>query len=531
MEVAFIKIFNMSVVSIWLILAVIILRMLLKNAPKWIRCVMWAMVDVRLVVPFSFESSFSVIPNAQEFNEASYSSTSYISSGAGEGSVFLNNSAVRAEGASLSVIGIISLVWFVGVVIMLAYMLISYVKLSKTVRERIKVEDNIWICDRIKTPFVLGIFRPKIYLLPSMSNNEKEYVIAHEKTHLKRLDNIWKPLGFILLSIHWFNPLCWIAYWLFNKDIELACDEKVVKELDLKGKKDYSTALLMCSSESHTVSVCPLAFGENNIKHRIKSVLGYKKPALRVIVISFAACAAVAASFMTDPLSTKAASTIINGLNSDIAGRLPVKLNADDISKLELNKIYSMILNATESDNLDKEFASSIEKIELNEQNKEILVYIKNLDENKQDWFEKNICDTPYVVFVSVKDENKEKPTEPPVQDETQSVTDAVAGDVSDESYYEEDYSDSSYADDSDSYYDDYSDYSDDGVYSDNSDNSDIVAIVPITPFEPDYDYYNNLMNDGSTTGAGSSNGFGLSADTTQKYASDDLWHDTQWDY
>lgn len=525
MEVAFIKIFNMSVVSIWLILAVIILRMLLKNAPKWIRCVMWAMVDVRLVVPFSFESSFSVIPNAQEFNEASYSSTSYISSGAGEGSVFLNNSAVRAEGASLSVIGIISLVWFVGVVIMLAYMLISYVKLSRTVRERIKVEDNIWICDRIKTPFVLGIFRPKIYLLPSMSNNEKEYVIAHEKTHLKRLDNIWKPLGFILLSIHWFNPLCWIAYWLFNKDIELACDEKVVKELDLKGKKDYSTALLMCSSESHTVSVCPLAFGENDVKHRIKSVLGYKKPALRVIVISFAACAAVAVSFMTDPLSTKAASTIINGLNSDIAGRLPVKLNADDISKLELEKIYSLIADSLEADNMNRK---QIEKVVLDEENSEILVYIKNLDDSKKKWFQENICDTPYVVFENVEEEIKQKTeTTVPVPQETEPSTEYATNNEPDSDYAADNYSDD--IDDSYySYYDnDYGDSSDNSDYSDDSDNgnnSGSVSVVPIQPFELEHDIsaeeaYREVREQIERS---------VSQDD---YSDNGIWRDTQWNY
>ena len=418
---------------------------------------------------------------------------------------------------------------------MLIYMLASYISLSRRVRERIRLRDNIWICDRIKSPFVLGIFRPQIYILSEMSENEVEYVVAHEKTHLKRLDNIWKPLGFVLLCVHWFNPLCWVAYWLFNKDIELACDEKVVSGLDAKGKKEYSTALLMCSTARYSISACPLAFGENNIKQRIKNVLSYKKPAFSVIVIAFAACAAVAISFMTDPLSTKAVSTVLNGLNSDVAGGLPVKLSADNISDLELNKVYSLISNAIESDNLDREFADSIEKVELNEQNKEILVYIKNLDESKQNWFERNICDTPYVVFVAVKDESKEKPAEPAVEDETQPVTDAVTDDSSDSSYYEDDYYDNSYADDYSDYgysynsYDDYSDYSSDSGYSDSSDNSDnsgSVAIVPITPFEPDYDYYNNLMNDGYE----SSHEISLDVPVSDWDASE-VWRYTQWDH
>lgn len=538
MDEIFVKIFNMSFVSLWLILAVIILRLLLRKSPKWIRCVLWAMVAVRLIIPFSFESGFSLVPNAQTLNESSYSSTAYISSDIGDVAENLSDdSAQQAENTFPNILEIASLVWAAGAVIMLLYMLISYVILSRRLRERIKLRDNIWICDRIKSPFVFGIIRPQIYLLSSMSEEERNYVIAHETTHLKRLDHIWKPLGFLLLCIHWFNPFCWLAYWLFNKDIELACDESVIRALDAKGKKEYSTALLMCSSVRHSVSACPLAFGENNIKQRIKSILDYKKPAVRVIVIAFAACFAVAVSFMTDPLSAKSVSNIINALDSK-GSVMPVKLDGKNISDLELNKVYSLISEALENDNLNSEYRNSIEKTEMDETNKEILVYVKNLDESKQEWFEGNICNTPYVVYVNVEEKIKEKPTEPVLQDETQPVTDEAVTDTQDNSY--DDYSDYDYSDDgysdysdySDSY-DDYSDYSDDSGYSDSSDNSSGLKIVPITPFEPDYDKYNNLMNDGYTGGAGSHTGFGLLADDTQtnKYTSvDDIWPETQWD-
>lgn len=503
MDEVFIKIFNMSLVSLWLILAVIILRLFLKKSPKWIRCVLWAMVAVRLIVPFSFESGFSLVPNAQALNESSYSSTSYISSDIGDVMENLSADSVeQTENTFPDILAIASFVWAAGAVIMFLYMLLSYVILARRLRERIKLRDNIWICDRIKSPFVFGIFKPQIYLLSSMSEEESKYVIAHENTHLKRLDHIWKPLGFLLLCIHWFNPFCWLAYWLFNKDIELACDESVIRELDAKGKKGYSTALLMCSSVRHSASACPLAFGENNIKQRIKCILDYKKPAVRVIVITFAACIAVAASFMTDPLSAKSASNILKALDSE-GSVMPVKLNDTVISDLELNKVYSLISEALESDNLDSGYRENIEKIELDETNKEILIYIKNLDESKQEWFENNICDTPYVVCVNVKDEIKEEVTEPELQDETQPVTDEVANDTQDNSYYG-DYSDYDYSDDS---YDDYSDYgySDEGYsdysdysdsyddYSDYSDDSDSVGndsisegirILGITPFE-----------------------------------------------
>lgn len=539
MDEIFIKIFNMSLVSLWLILAVIILRLFLKKSPKWIRCVLWAMVAVRLIVPFSFESGFSLVPNAQALNESSYSSTSYISSDIGDVMENLSADSVeQTENTFPDILAIASFVWAAGAVIMFLYMLLSYVILARRLRERIKLRDNIWICDRIKSPFVFGIFKPQIYLLSSMSEEERKYVIAHENTHLKRLDHIWKPLGFLLLCIHWFNPFCWLAYWLFNKDIELACDESVIRELDAKGKKGYSTALLMCSSVRHSASACPLAFGENNIKQRIKCILDYKKPAVRVIVITFAACIAVAVSFMTDPLSAKSASNILKALDSE-GSVMPVKLNDTVISDLELNKVYSLISEALESDNLDSGYRENIEKIELDETNKEILIYIKNLDESEQEWFENNICDTPYVVYVNVEEKAKEKPTEPALQEETRPVTDEVITDTQDNSY--DDYSDYDYSDDSyddysdydysDNSYDDYSDYSDDSGYSGNSDNSSGLNFVPITPYEPDYDYYfeKYKINDGY----GSSKELSLTVGDTQtnKYTSvDDIWPETQWD-
>lgn len=529
MESVFVRIFNMSIVASWLILAVIILRLILKKAPKRIRYVMWAMVGVRLALPFSFESGFSLVPNAQRLNEASGSSTTYIGSHTGE------SLTANAQSTSVDALSVISIVWAVGAALMLVYMIASFLSLSKMVRERIRLRDNIWLCDRIQSPFVLGVFRPQIYLLSSMSERETEYVIAHEKTHLKHLDNIWKPLGFVLLCMHWFNPLCWLAYWLFNKDIELACDESVVKGLDIKGKKQYSTALLSCSSFRHIVTACPLAFGENNIKQRIVSILSYKKPTVRVLVVALAACTAVAVSFMTDPLSTKAVNTVLSGLGSDAEIGMPVKLGAKNISEMELNKIYSLISDKIEN-NSDKEYTDGIDRVELNEQNSEILVYIKNLDEGKQKWFEENICKTPYVVFVNVK-------IEPAVSEDTQPATEAVTEEVQDNDENEDEYSDNSYdesyTDDysdygySDGGYSDYSDYSDDSYYSDSSDNSDNsggVPIVPITPFEPDYDSYNHIYDDMSYGSGGGSYGLSSGAQRNKYTNSDEIWRATQWD-
>lgn len=289
------QILNMSITASFVIATVIVLRLILKKAPKWIRCIMWGMVAVKLIIPFSFESKLSLVLNAQRIADTSQSSTDYIEA-------MINSTEAIQQ---IDLLSILSYVWIAGVVLMLGYMLFSYVHLCRKVREKVHLKENIFICDHIRSPFVLGMFAPKIYLLSSMTEQEAEYVIAHEKAHLKRHDNIWKPMAFILLSFYWFNPLCWLAYFLFNKDIELACDEKVIKGLDVKGKKAYSTALLLCSSGHNMVTSCPVAFGENNVKQRIKNVLKYKKPTGFIIATAIVLCVVVAVTFLTSPVTTE----------------------------------------------------------------------------------------------------------------------------------------------------------------------------------------------------------------------------------
>lgn len=304
MEIIFTKIFNMSVAASMLIIAVILLRLILKNAPKWIRCVLWLLVALRLVIPFSFESPFSLIPNAQAINSTTQSSTSYVSSLVSTDRFKTIQNAVSSSDNEFGIITILSYLWIVGFGVMLIYMLFSYLLLHLKVRESIAIDDNILICDRISSPFVFGIIRPRIYLPSDLSEKEKSYVIAHEQAHIKHHDNLWKPLGYIILSIHFFNPLCWIAFKLFTNDIELACDERVIKNYDTKDKKGYSTALLSCSIERNILSVCPFSFGESGLKQRIKSVLGYKKPTIRIVILSFAVCLLTAMSFMTNPITS-----------------------------------------------------------------------------------------------------------------------------------------------------------------------------------------------------------------------------------
>lgn len=290
METIFTKIFNMSVAASMLIIAVILLRLILKNAPKWTRHILWLLVGLRIVIPFTFESPFSLVPNAQAINSTTNSSTSYVSSVVNsEGFQTIQNAVSLPD--EVSIITILAWFWFFGASVMLAYMLFSYLHLYFKVRESVAIKDNILICDRISSPFVFGIIRPRIYLPSDLSEEEKAYVIAHEQAHIKHYDYILKPFGYLILSIHFFNPLCWIAFKLFTKDIELACDERVIKNYDIKDKKGYSTALLSCSIErSNILSVCPFSFGESGLKQRINSVLGYKKSCYPVICGLYSNC-------------------------------------------------------------------------------------------------------------------------------------------------------------------------------------------------------------------------------------------------
>ena len=309
---AFVKILNMSITASWLILAVVLFRFILKKAPKWIAVLLWGIVALRLVVPFSFESALSLIPSAEVFNAHNIQyETPTISSGIPS----INNAVNPALNQTFapSSVGsinplytwtfVLSIIWLIGIAVMLLYALISYVRVHRSVAERVPYEQNIFLCDYVKSPFILGLVRPRIYLPSNMDAASMEPVISHEKAHLARHDHWWKPLGFLILAVHWFNPLCWAAYVLLCRDIELACDEKVIRQMDMDGKKQYSFALLECSSGRWPVTICPLALGEVSVKERVNKVLNYKKPAFWIIVAAVAACAVVTVCFATNPVT------------------------------------------------------------------------------------------------------------------------------------------------------------------------------------------------------------------------------------
>lgn len=214
-------------------------------------------------------------------------------------------------------LGRLAFIWTAGCVILLLYAVCSYILLRRKTGAAFNNGENIYICDDIDTPFILGTLSPKIYIPSLLTEEERGYVIAHEKAHLKRLDCVWKPLGFILLAVYWFNPLSWVAYILLCRDIELACDERVIADKDIEYKKQYAMTLLNCSSPKKMVSACPLAFGEVSVKTRIKTVLNYKKPAFWLVLAAVAACVVVMVCFMTNPKSSAPDNESAAGENID----------------------------------------------------------------------------------------------------------------------------------------------------------------------------------------------------------------------
>ena len=349
MEALFLKLLNMSITASWLVLAIIAVRLIFKKTPKWITCLLWGLVAFRLICPFSIESSLSLIPNPEPLSlETAYTSESVKQAHGeildSEGNVIVerhpaaNGDILDSEGNVIVEIqdGIrtypekkqphgwmyfLSRIWLVGIGVMLAYTAVSCYLLKQKVATAIPLKRGIKQSDYVDSPFVLGIFRPVIYLPFGMPEGDMIYVIAHEKAHICRRDHWWKPFGFLLLSVYWFNPLLWVAYILLCRDIEAACDEKVIREMDKDGRRAYSTALLNCSVHRRRIAACPLAFGEVGVKARVKGVMNYKKPAFWVILIALIVSLIVAVCFLTNPKSTlpiKMSAMYVNRTGADL---------------------------------------------------------------------------------------------------------------------------------------------------------------------------------------------------------------------
>ena len=320
MSAIFLKILNLAISASWLIVAVIVVRLLLKKSPRWIFCLLWGLVAIRLICPFSLESALSLIPSSEVIPaDIMMDQRPQIDSGMRvidnafnpviEGSFAPN--IENSVNPMQVVVYVASIVWIMGLVGMCLYAFASYVLLWRRVRVSVITHGNIRECDEVKSPFILGVFHPLIYVPSGMNSETLDLVIAHEEAHLKRKDHWWKPLGFALLSVYWFNPLCWVAYILLCRDIEAACDEKVIGDKDTEYMAAYSQALLDCSKHRRVIAACPLAFGETDVKGRVKGILNYKKPSFWIIIISIIICCIVAVCFITNPKKDDRASEAV----------------------------------------------------------------------------------------------------------------------------------------------------------------------------------------------------------------------------
>ncbi len=345
MRELFLQIVNMSLTAVWLILAVMLARLLLRRAPKWISVLLWGIAALRLICPFFVESPFSLVPEAPAITAAALPGFDAGGKESAAAEEALQGTGALPEGGNVnymtsptggqagdhhledhlpanenhfSAADVSTGIWLTGLSFLAGYSVFSWLRLRNRLKTAVILRNRVYISEKISSPFVFGLLRPKIYLPSGMDENSLEYVIAHEEAHIQRLDHWWKLLGVLLLSVHWFNPLVWLSYVLFCRDVELACDEKVIRKLDRSRLADYSQALLNCSIAHKSIAACPLSFGEIGVKVRVKSILSYKKPAFWVILAAAAVCIALVLCFLTNPAARKTLTWAQNLTSEDV---------------------------------------------------------------------------------------------------------------------------------------------------------------------------------------------------------------------
>ena len=358
MAAVFLKLLNLSISASWLVLAVLVLRLISKRSPKWVNVLLWGIVALRLVLPFSIESAVSLIPSAETVSPAAvqFDPAPTITSGV---SVIDNavNPSLSEHFAAVPTASVNPLyvwteiagwVWLIGLGAMLLYALVSYLRLRRRVSVSLPVQDHIYLCDAISSPFILGVVKPHIYLPSGLDEVQRQNVLSHEQAHLARRDHWWKPLGFALLAVYWFNPVLWLAYALLCRDIELACDERVIRTMDESAVKTYSTVLLACSMPRKAVITCPLAFGEVGVKERVKNALHYKKPAFWVVAASVTVCIVVAVCFLTNPPTDTDAAGLVGFHReqvtyADVTGASGAQPSNVQLTAEETDAVYALL--------------------------------------------------------------------------------------------------------------------------------------------------------------------------------------------
>lgn len=309
MTALFLAVLNRGLTAGVLILALLVVRLVFRRAPKWLLCALWALVAVRLLSPVSIQSALSLLPSAEPVQqEILYAQTPAINTGVAAIDAVVNpplSALAPAVGASVNPMQIVlfaaSLVWLLGAAGLCIYALYGTLRLRRRVRTAVRLEAQVYQSEFIDTPFLLGVLRPRIYLPYRLQEDERALVLAHERAHLRRGDQLWKPLGYLLLAVYWFQPLCWLAYCLLCQDIERACDERVVRTLGEGYKAAYSRALLACSVPRRHLGADPLAFGERDVKRRVRDILRYRRPALWLAAAALVVGIVVAVCFLTDP--------------------------------------------------------------------------------------------------------------------------------------------------------------------------------------------------------------------------------------
>lgn len=354
----FLKLLNLSISASWLVLVVLALRLVLKRAPKWVNVLLWGMVALRLMVPFSIESALSLIPSAETLSPevVRFDPAPTITSGV----EFIDNAVNPSLSESFAAAPLASVnplyvwtylagwVWLIGLAAMLLYALVSYLRLRRRVSASIPLRENIYVCDEVPSPFILGIVRPRIYLPSALDETQRGSVLSHERAHLARRDHWWKPLGYALLAVYWFNPLLWLAYTLLCRDIELACDERVLRGMDAGQVKDYSSALLACSVPRRMLAACPLAFGEVGVGARVKNALRYKKPAFWVVAASVIVCIVVAVCFLTNPRTDTDAAGLVGFYReqvtyADVTDESGAQPSSVQLTAEETDAVYALL--------------------------------------------------------------------------------------------------------------------------------------------------------------------------------------------
>ena len=354
MSELFLTALNMSLTASYVILFVILVRLLLKKAPKVISYALWGVVAFRLIIPFSFESMFSLMP--QNTNpvpiphDIIYQQSPQINSGIEVVDSFVSQSLpAPTVGASVNPLQIYTeiaaYIWVIGIIALLVYSLVSILKLKRQLKYAQLIERNIYESKNLRTPFVLGLVKPKIYLPVGLNATERNYILLHEHTHIQRKDHIIKIAAFLVLSIHWFNPLVWIAFMLMNTDMELSCDERVLKEMNEDIKKTYANSLLSLATERHILNGSPLAFGEGNVRGRIKNVLNYKKSRFWVVLVSVIVLIGVSIALLSNPEDSEPELSFLNpnSMLSTIGDQEQIEIKSTDyentfVSGVELAK-------------------------------------------------------------------------------------------------------------------------------------------------------------------------------------------------